>query len=75
MVWLVTIPAVFITIYYARKHQGKGHYRSYVGDSMGFLWMGVGISFFVLVFIISKSIGWLHAWPFMILMYGLGTFV
>ena len=28
-----------------------------------------------MTFIISVSIGWLYAWPFMILMYGLGTFI
>ncbi|MBA2500912.1 MAG: hypothetical protein H0V30_14400 [Chitinophagaceae bacterium] len=75
LVWLITIPAVIITIFYAKKQQKEDHHRTYIGDSMGFLWMGIGISFFILVFIISNSIGWLHAWPFMILMYGLGTFV
>ncbi len=75
LVWRITIPAIILTIYFARKEEKIGRHRSYVGDSMGFLWLGVGISFFVLVFIISNSIGWLHAWPFMILMYGLGTFV
>jgi hypothetical protein len=37
---------------------------------------GIGISFFVLSFVISKtSGGWLIAYPFFILFYGLGTFV
>lgn len=75
LVWLVTIPAIVLTIYFARKDEKVTRHRTYVGESMGFLWMGVGISFFVLVFIISNSIGWWNAWPFMILMYGLGTFV
>jgi len=74
IVWLLTIPAMFVTIYYSRK-QGNRMVQTYVGESMANLWIGVGISFFVLVFIISAGIGWRNAWPFMILMYGLGTFI
>jgi hypothetical protein len=75
LVWLVTIPAVIITIMRA----GKAHpntYRTYIGDSMKHLWMGIGISFFVLSLIISNTQGgWLIAYPFFIMFYGLGTFV
>jgi hypothetical protein len=37
--------------------------------------MGIGISFSVLTFIISASVGWMQAWPFFILFYGMGTFI
>jgi hypothetical protein len=73
IVWLLTIPAMVLTIAHSRNREARSA-RSYVSDSMGFLWMGIGISFSVLIFIISAGIGWLQAWPFMILMYGLGTF-
>lgn len=75
LVWLVTIVAVFATIWHNRRQSSKSKVRTYVGESMNSLWMGIGISFFVMSFIISAGIGWLHAWPFMILMYGLGTFI
>ena len=75
IVWLVTFVALFITIWHNKKDSKKARAVTYVGESMGNLWMGVGISFFILSFIISAGIGWLHAWPFMILMYGLGTFI
>lgn len=75
IVWTMIIPAVIITI----VRSGKAHrrrYSTYVGDSMKYLWMGIGISFFVLSFIISNSGGgWIIAYPFFILFYGLGTFV
>ena len=74
LVYLVTIPALFLTIRHARQ-KGRRPYRTYIGHSMSNLWTGIGISFFVLVFIISAGIGWRHGWPFMILMYGLGTFI
>jgi hypothetical protein len=73
-VWLLTFPAAIITFFYA-KRQRRNAVRTYIGDSMSYLWLGVGVSFFILSFIISTGIGWLHAWPFMILMYGLGTFI
>ncbi len=74
-VWLVTFVAVALTIWRNKHDDKKSGVRTYIGDSIGYLWMGLGISFFVMTFIISVSIGWLHAWPFMILMYGVGTFI
>jgi hypothetical protein len=76
LVWLGVIPAVVITIFYSKKHN-KSAVKTYIGDSMGILWSGIGISFFVLSFIISNmgEAGWYHGYPFFILFYGLGTFV
>jgi len=43
---------------------------------MSYVWTGIGISFFVLSFIITNAEGgWINAWPFFILFYGLGTFI
>lgn len=77
LVWLLTFPAVIITLVHAGKRQKVSGARTYVGESMSNLWMGIGISFFVLSFIISNQdgTGWLRAFPFFILFYGLGTFV
>jgi hypothetical protein len=77
MVWLVVIPAVIATIIYsARKDKKESHVRTYVGESMSYLWTGIGISFFILSVLISQSKeGWLNGYPFFILFYGLGTFV
>ncbi|RYZ30021.1 MAG: hypothetical protein EOO10_04285 [Chitinophagaceae bacterium] len=75
LVWLGLIPAVIITIMRTRKDDRVQH-TTYVGDSMKYLWTGIGISFFVLSFIITNTQGkWLIAYPFFILFYGLGTFV
>jgi hypothetical protein len=75
LVWLVTIPALIITVLRANMST-KYRYTTYVGDSMKHLWMGIGISFFILSLIITKTKGgWLIAYPFFILFYGLGTFI
>ncbi len=76
MVWLVTFPATAITLLHAAKRRRQRSFTTYVGESMGNLWAGIGISFFVLSFIISNTKeGWANAYPFFILFYGLGTFV
>lgn len=75
LVWIVTLIAFVITIVRQKRYGRQQKVRTYIGESISSLWMGVGISFFVMSFIISAGIGWLHAWPFMILMYGLGTFI
>ncbi|RYZ54223.1 MAG: hypothetical protein EOO14_14520 [Chitinophagaceae bacterium] len=75
LVWLCVIPAVILTIVRSNRPRGRS-VRTYVGDSMKFLWMGIGISFFVLCFVITNTRGgWYIAYPFFILFYGLGTFV
>ncbi|MFL5789265.1 MAG: hypothetical protein ACJ748_14490 [Flavisolibacter sp.] len=76
LVWLLAIPAFIFTIIYSIKRNRNKGVRTYVGESMGYLWSGIGISFFVLIFIISNSKeGWNFSYPFFILLYGLGTYV
>ena len=75
LVWLVTLIALVMTILHSKSQSKRQGYKTYLGESMGYLWMGIGISFFILSIVISAGIGWLHAWPFFILFYGLGTFI
>jgi hypothetical protein len=76
VVWWLTIPVVVITVLYSSKKNRRKGARTYIGESMGNLWMGIGISFFVLSFIISSNKeGWSFSSPLFILFYGLGTFV
>lgn len=76
LVWLAVIPAVVVTIIHSVRGSKKARARTYVGESMSYLWTGIGISFFVLSFIINHSEqSWFYAYPFFILFYGLGTFV
>ena len=75
LVWLVTFPTVVITMINSSKRKNNS-VRTYIGESMSYLWTGIGISFFVLSFIVSNSTdGWNYAYPFFILFYGLGTYV
>ena len=74
LIWFITVIPMIFSIVYTRK---QGHrVRTYIGESMSHLWTGIGISFFVLIFLISNTKqGWLIGYPFFILFYGLGTFI
>lgn len=74
LVWLITFVCLAFTVFFLRRDAKKEKVKTYAGDNMGYLWMGLGISFFVLGMIFVKF-GWQYCYPFYILLYGIGTFV
>ncbi len=74
-VWWLVVPGIIFSIWNGIKEGKKQKAKTYIGDSMKYLWMGMGISFFVLSMILTK-LGWgTVVFPFFILLYGLGTFI
>lgn len=74
-VWWLTLVGIVFTIYFSIKEGKESRTKTYIGESMKFLWIGMGITYFVLSIILSKT-GWTNTvFPFYILLYGLGTFV
>jgi len=75
MVWLVVIIGIVFSIYQGKKDEKKVRAKTWVGENMSHLWLGMAISFFVLSMIITRM-GWgTEMYPFYIMLYGLGTFV
>jgi hypothetical protein len=75
IVWMLILVGIGFSFYQSNKERKIKRVKTYVGDSMKYLWMGMGISYFVLSMILSK-VGWdSSVFPFFILLYGLGTFV
>lgn len=75
LVWLLVLPTAVLSAYLGKKDEKTREATTYIGDSMKYLWMGMGISFFVLSMILSR-LGWgTNVFPFFILLYGLGTFI
>ena len=75
LVWLVVIIGVVFSIYNSVREEKKRKMKTYISESMKWLWIGMGISYFVLSMILSKT-GWgATVFPFFIMLYGLGTFV
>jgi hypothetical protein len=76
LVWWIVVPTIIVTIIYSARRSKRKRVRTYVGESMASLWTGIGVSYFVLSFIISGTKeGWMYSYPFFILLYGLGTFI
>ncbi|MEO7768855.1 MAG: hypothetical protein ABIS01_15605 [Ferruginibacter sp.] len=72
--WLIVVPGIVFSIIYSVRYKPKRKVKTYVGDSMGWLWTGMSISFMSIWFIFS-NIGWEHAFPIYILLYATGTFI
>jgi hypothetical protein len=74
-VWFLVIIGIVFSVWYGMKEDRSRKVKTYIGESMKYLWIGMGISYFVLSMILSK-IGWGSAvFPFFIMLYGLGTFI
>lgn len=72
--WLVLVGVVF-SVWQGMKDNKAKRVSTYIDDSMKYLWIGMGISFFVLSMILTR-LGWgSPVFPFFILLYGLGTFI
>ena len=74
-VWLLMLGGVAFTFIYGFREGKRRKVQTYVGESLKWLWIGMGISYFVLSMILTR-IGWNNpVFPFFIMLYGLGTFV
>jgi len=73
-VWVIIFVCAFISMMMTIRDKKKENVKTYIGESMSFLWTGMGICFFV-ISIIFIRIGWQYCYPFFMAMYGLGTFV
>jgi hypothetical protein len=75
LVWTVVIIGIVFSIYQGRKEERTKKARTYIDDSIKYLWSGMAASFFVLGMILTR-LGWDSVvFPFFIMLYGLGTFV
>jgi len=75
LVWWLTLVGAALSILISIKQGRQKKVQTYIDESMGFLWTGMGISFFVLSMLLTK-VGWdKPVFPFFIMLYGLGTFI
>jgi len=75
LVWLLTIVGIIFSNWYSFKERKTRKVKTYIGDSINHLWIGMAIAYFVLSIILTV-IGWNRpVLPFFILLYGLGAFI
>lgn len=74
-VWYLIIIGILFSIFQSIRDGKKVRVKSYVSESIKYLWIGMAIAYFVLSMILTK-IGWdTSIYPFFIMLYGLGTFI
>ncbi|MFM9909580.1 MAG: hypothetical protein ACKVOW_09535 [Chitinophagaceae bacterium] len=75
LVWWVIVLGIAGSIYFSIRDAKTRRVKTFIGETMAYLWTGMGITFFIVSMIISK-IGWeTNVFPFFMVLYGLGTFV
>ena len=72
--WFLMGIGVIASIIHASRSRRTQKIKTYVGESMGVLWTGMGIAFFTLWIILMQA-GWQYAFPLYILMYATATFI
>lgn len=73
-VWMVVFLYIFLSFVITYRQNKKQVVETYMKEAVKFLWIGLGISFFVISIIFAKM-GWQYCYPVYMLFYGLGTFV
>ena len=72
--WFLIVIGIVGSAYLGFKQCKLVKMKTYIDESIDYLWMSIGISFFVLAFVFAK-IGWEFCFPFYMLLYGIGCFV
>jgi hypothetical protein len=72
--WSMPLGGIISGTYSARQARRKTS-MTYIEEALSFLWIAIGMSFFVMVFINVVSDAWKTAFTYYILMYAIGTFV
>jgi hypothetical protein len=75
IVWTLMIVGSVASIFRSRKEHGHSRVRSYVDDSIAILWIAIGITQGMLIFVFSRQGDWQDCYTFFILLYSLGCFV
>ena len=74
-VWWLILVGVIFSIVSGIREERTTKVRTYVSDSMSYLWTGMGITYLVLSIVLTK-VGWnTTVFPFFIILYALGTFI
>lgn len=72
--WSMPVGGIISGTYSARQARIKRS-MTYIEEALSYLWIAIGLSFFVLVFVNVVSEAWKTAFTYYILMYAIGTFV
>lgn len=76
MPWYILMPlgGIISFIYSLRKRKKKKEAKTYIDQFMKYLWTAFLVSLFIILFFMER-IGYTTAYPLLMMIYGIGTFV
>jgi hypothetical protein len=74
-IWGLTWLAVIIHLIYTLKYQKKEVVKSYTDDILSYVWMTFGFCMMIVSFVIGRQNNWLLLYPFILMLYGVPTFL
>jgi hypothetical protein len=74
IVWCVNIIGIVVSTYHGIKEEKKRRVKNYIDESLDYLWIAIGVAYFLLV-ITFVRIGWENCFTFYMMLYGIGSFV
>ncbi len=75
IVWNLMWVGIILSFWHGRKEKGTRRVKSYVDDSIRYLWTGVGINQLMIIIVFANHGDWQNSYTFFILLYSLGCFV
>lgn len=73
--WNLMWAGLILSVWHGRKEKGRRKVKSYVDDSIRYLWTGIGITQGMIIFIFAQHGDWQNSYTFFILLYSIGCFV
>ncbi|MBN8837393.1 MAG: hypothetical protein J0I09_09050 [Sphingobacteriia bacterium] len=74
-IWFIILPVTIYQVIYLIKENKQKRVKTYVDDMIANVWTTFGICMFVASFIISKQNIWATAYPFVLMLYGVPTYL
>jgi hypothetical protein len=74
-IWLLTIVAVIVQVYFSMKERKNKKYKSYEGETLGYVWTAFGISVFLVSFITANLLYSKDTTGLFMMLYAIPTFI
>lgn len=74
-IWMLTLLALLYQVYYLSVKEKKETVKTYTDDMIGYVWMVFGICMGLVSFILSKLGSWQILYAFILMFYGMPTFL
>ena len=75
IIWNAWLPAVIFQAIYLAKKNKKERVKTYSEQMIKYIWVSFGICMFVLSVILAKTDGWQRMSSFLMMLYGVPTFL